>query len=95
MIKINDEYYINANSHCYILQRFGIVQDKESKNYGKEAYENLGYYPSLEGAINGLIKYETRKFISKEDTNTLKDLQKEIKKIEGIIKKACEVVLEK
>ena len=71
------------------------VQDKESKNYGKEAYENLGYYPSLEGAINGLIKYETRKFISKEDTNTLKDLQKEIKKIEGIIKKACEGVLEK
>ena len=95
MIKINDEYYINANANCYILQRLGIIQDKDSKNYGEESRENLGYYPTLNGALNGLIKFETRKFIAKEDINTLKDLQKEINKIEGIIKKACEGLSEK
>ena len=40
MIKINDEYYINANANCYILQRLGIIQDKDSKKtfYGTFCY---------------------------------------------------------
>lgn len=95
MIKINDEYYINAIPTCIVLQRVYTIQDKDSKNYGEEARENLGYYSNIESALDGLLKHETRKFIAKEDINTLQDLKKELTKIEKMIKKACEGLLDK
>lgn len=89
MIKINEEYYINAVPTCYILLRKSIIQDKSSKNYGEEHQESLGYYTSIESALNGILKTEARKFVGKEDINSLKELQEELKKIQGMIKKAC------
>jgi hypothetical protein len=76
MIKINDRYYINANSNCYTLQEKTKIQDKESKNYGKEIYKDLGYYVTIESLLNGVLKKETREYISKEEENSLKDLRK-------------------
>lgn len=76
MIKINDRYYINANSNCYTLQEKTKIQDKESQNYGKEIYKDLGYYATIENLLNGVLKKETREYISKEEENSLKDLKK-------------------
>ena len=89
MIKINEEYYINAVPTCYILVKKSIIQDKESKNYGEENQVNLGYYTTIEGALNGILKAETRKFIGKEEINSLKELQEKIKEVQEMIKKAC------
>lgn len=94
MIKINENYYINAVPTCYILQKNGIIQDKDSKNYGEKYQENIGYYTTLKGAINGIIKTESRKFIAKEDINSLEDLKKEIEKLEETINKACKGLLD-
>ena len=82
MIKINDKYFINADSKSYILQEKTTVKDKESKNYGQEVYINLGYYVTLNSCINGIIKNETRNYISKDNIKSLEDLQKYIKKLE-------------
>lgn len=86
MIKINERYYINANSNCYVLQEKTKIQDKESKNYGKEIYKDLGYYVTIENLLNGVLKKETREYISKETENNLKDLKEFIKEKEKYLK---------
>ena len=32
MVKIDDEYIINANESCYTLEKIGQVEDVESQN---------------------------------------------------------------
>ena len=36
MVKIDDEYIINANESCYTLEKISNIEDTDSKNYGKE-----------------------------------------------------------
>lgn len=87
MIKVSDKLYINADTNQYILQERIVIQDKESANYGKEFTKSLGYYTSLEGCLNGILKTKLREFISKPTENSIDDLLKEVKKIEIDLKK--------
>lgn len=86
MIKIDDEYLINATDSCYTLETVSTVQDTESKNYGKETRIIQGYYTSIEGTLNGYLKCKTRKYIAQADTKTIYDLIDYIKELEKIIK---------
>jgi hypothetical protein len=86
MIKVTDKYYITANTNCYTLQEKGIVQDENSKNYGQEVFKDIGYYTSLESCLNGIVKANTREYISKSEVNTLQELIQEIKSIDNYIK---------
>lgn len=86
MIAIDDEYVINANESCYTLERKNTVQDVESKNYGKEIKTIEGYYTTVESALKGYIKTRTRKYISSENENSLKELIDEIKKMANYLK---------
>ena len=79
MIKINDRYYIDADSKNYILKERTTVQDKESANFGKEFYKDLGYYTTIESVLNGLLKVGTREFIGTETEYTIKNLKEYIK----------------
>ena len=74
MIKINDRFYINANSNCYTLQEKTKVENTDSKNYGEIVFRDLGYYTTIESCLNGLLKVTTREFINKETENSIKDL---------------------
>lgn len=84
MVRITDRFYIDANNNCYTLKEKTTIQDKESENYGKEVFKDLGYYVSLEHCLKGLLKTTTREYISKNDVE-IKDLIKEIKKQEEFI----------
>lgn len=86
MVKIDNEYMINANEKCYTLEKIGIVQDKESKNYGKEVTTIEGYYSTIESALNGYIREKTRKYINKPIINTLEELLSEIKTMDNELK---------
>ena len=86
MVNIDNEYVINANESCYTLERKSTVQDAESKNYGKETKIVEGYYTSIESTLNGYMKAKTRKYISSENENSLKELFEEIKKMENYLK---------
>lgn len=86
MIKVTDKYYITSNTNCYVLQEKGIVQDENSKNFGQEVFKDIGYYTSLENCLKGILKANTRKYISKDTTNTLQELINYIKSIEDYIK---------
>lgn len=78
MIKIDDEYLINANESCYTLERKTKIKDSNSKNYGKEVNEIEGYYTSIDGALNGYLKVKMRKYVSKEKENTIQEAIKEL-----------------
>ena len=84
MVRITDRFYIEANTNCYTLKEKTTIQDRESENFGKEIFKDLGYYVSLEHCLKGLLKTITREYISKNDVE-IKDLIKEIKKQEEFI----------
>ena len=79
MIKITDRFYITANTNCYTLTEKTTVKDTESKNYGQDIFKDIGYYSTLEGCLNGILKTTIREFISKEEINNINDLKEQIK----------------
>lgn len=81
MIKIDEEYAINANESCYTLERKTTIKDINSKNYGKQVNEIEGYYPNIDSALNGYLKIKMRKYVSSEKENTI---QEAIKQLEGL-----------
>ena len=86
MIKIDDKFFIDADSNSYTLKEKDKIQDKKSKNYGEEVFRDRGYYGTLEGVLNGYLKAQTREFVQNNETD-VKELIKEIKKQTGFVKK--------
>ena len=85
MIRINDKYYIDADSNSYILKERVRVKSKDGEE--TEGYKDLVHYVSLEGFCNGVIKKETRNFISNSEEGNLKELSAKIKELETLFKK--------
>ena len=79
MIKINDDFYIDADSNCYTLKEKTVVKDEKSKKFGEEVFKDRGYYVTLEGILNGFLKAQTRDWINKNG-GYIKDLLKEVQK---------------
>ena len=86
MIKIDDKFFIDADSNSYTLKEKDKIQDKKSKNYGEEVFRDRGYYVSLEGVLNGYLKAQTREFVQNNEAD-IKELIKEIKKQTEFVKK--------
>ena len=86
MIKIDDKFFIDADSNSYTLKEKDKIQDKKSKNYGEEVFRDRGYYLTLEGVLNGYLKAQTREFVQNNEAD-IKELIKEIKKQTEFVKK--------
>ncbi len=86
MIKIDDKFFIDADSNSYTLKEKDKIQDKKSKNYGEEVFRDRGYYVTLDGVLNGYLKAQTREFVQNNETD-IKELIKEIKKQTEFVKK--------
>lgn len=86
MIKINEIYYIDADTSNYTLKEKSTIQDEKSPNFGKETFKDVGYFSSLEHLLNCLLKKELRQFIGKEEEKTIKDMLEEIKRLREYIK---------
>lgn len=85
MIKIDENFYIDADSNSYVLKEKYIIQDEKSKRQGEEAFKDKGYYVSLEGTLNGYLKTQTREWINNNDGD-VKDLIKEVENQNKFIK---------
>ena len=85
MIKINDKYYIDADSNSYTLKEKINITSKDGEE--KEGYKDLGHYVSLESCCCGLVKKETRHFISNSEEGSLKELIAKVKELEVMFKK--------
>lgn len=86
MVKVTDRWYIAADSNCYKIQEKTKVQDENSKNFGQEVFKDMGYYSSIEGCIEGILKSEIREYLKKDEENSIKDLFKEIKSMQDFLK---------
>lgn len=82
MVKLDKNYYLSADSNCYILY---TKTEKKDKN-GNDVYMNEGYYNTIESALQGLMKKELRKYISKKNIQTMEELLTEVKRLEEYIK---------
>lgn len=86
MIKIDENFFIDADSNSYTLKEKDKIQDKKSKNYGEEVFRDRGYYVTLDGVLNGYLKAQTRDYVQNNDVD-VKELIKEIKKQTEFVKK--------
>lgn len=86
MVKIDDEYLINATDSCYTLEFRNTVKNRDSKNYGKETRSIQGYYTSIEKTLMGYIRFKTRKFVASEQLDDIKILIEKINEIEEYLK---------
>lgn len=87
MIIINEDYRIKADSQNFILCKKRIVDDKKSKDFGKEVWDNVGYYGTISNALGGFVKKATRDFVSKEKKQDIRDVIKEVDRLDKIIEK--------
>lgn len=84
MVKINDKYYIDADSKNYTLKEKTKVTSKDGTE--GEGFKELGYYTTLESLFNGLLKTELRAFITESDNASIEALLKKLKELEKFIK---------
>lgn len=78
MIKVDEDYYINADTYCYAVMKKG----GKDKN-GDDTFRVLSYPSSLEKAIEYIMKYKQRQYVSENDV----DLQKALIKFKRINEK--------
>ncbi|CNH37411.1 DUF5405 family protein [Yersinia kristensenii] len=74
-IKIGEQHLITSDSQQFILNEIKI--SKEGKNKGQERLEPIGYYPTIEMLVAGLI----RRHIGTVEINSLSSLANEIERI--------------
>lgn len=87
MIKINEKYFIDADNNNFVLKEYLGKRLNKKTNEKEDAYEIWGYYNTIESTLNGLVKKELRKFISKQEINSLNDLQQKIDDLHKFIAK--------
>ena len=90
MIKLNNEWYIEADNCCYSLRKKYTLEEKEKKleackdkDKTIDDYENdfeiYGYYSTMESAINGYIKKCMRDKVAKCQISDISAFLKELK----------------
>ena len=84
MIKINDKYYIDADTRNYTLKEKTIIKSKDGIE--SDGFKDLGFYTTLDSLFNGLMKTELRAFISESDNETIEKLLNKIQEIEKFLK---------
>lgn len=58
LVMIDDEYYFKIQARQYIFGKARVIQDKESKNYGKKIYSDLLYPDTLQGVFRLYFKHK-------------------------------------
>ena len=76
MIRINNDYVILGDSKDYTLA-LDLHREDENK---KTMYKSLGYYGTVQTALNGLYKYLTKKAVAEKDMS-LQEAAKEFERI--------------
>ncbi len=68
MIQLNEDYALSADSMDIFLLQRKVNQKEGSKNYGKEYYSVIGYYPSVESLLKALINKQIQLSIPEQTT---------------------------
>ena len=74
-----DDYIIDADSQSVNAYKLKVGVDKEGKTF--EAHVLVGYYGTLEGAVEGCRKDAIRRHIAEDNVETLSEAVEELKRI--------------
>lgn len=70
-IRINDKYRITSDSANFILEECHIGDKEGSMSFGKEVWKQVGFYQSINGLLNGLL----RRTALESDAKTIQGLK--------------------
>ena len=84
-IKIGSEFVITSDNLQFILNTVKV--GKTGKSEGQERYEPLGYYPTINQLVNGLIHHSVRN----SSVNSIASLGAEIGRIGNLCQEAFAV----
>lgn len=79
MIRVTDKYGIDMDSDNYILVNIGVRGEK-SKKKGEEYQKTIGYYTTLESALEAVVRCTEKDYLSKEDI----DLQQAVSVVKQV-----------
>jgi hypothetical protein len=82
-IKVEDNLYIESDHLQFYIRKYNGKTD----NKGREIYNVLGYFSSLNQAIKYLVKHK----VMKSDATTVQELLDDLKRIENRINELVKV----
>lgn len=90
MIKISERFYIDADSKNYTLKEKAIIKSKDGQE--SEGFKEAGYYSTLEGLFNGILKTELREFIASSNNVSIEELLRKLKELESFFREKLKEV---
>ena len=67
MTQVTETIFIDADDHQFVVREKKKVQEKESKKYGEEYWDNLGYFKNIEMAVKYVELVLLRREIATKD----------------------------
>lgn len=77
MIKLIENYFVDADEMQYILKQ-SVTRQKKNSDETYSAENIIGYYPSMKSTVNALITIIARKAIINNEVSDLKEYIKQI-----------------
>lgn len=71
-------YAIEVDGNCFTAIKYGVNQNKDSKNFGEQTNNELGYFNKLSNAASRLCREE---IASSDDVVSLKEFASRIEAI--------------
>lgn len=87
-VQLYKNYYLKSEPLNYILYQKRTVEDSKSKNHGSEYDVVIGYYTTIEGALNSMCNKE----IKSCKCTTITGLVREVNKLQDIIAGLCKKI---
>jgi hypothetical protein len=83
MIKLKDDYYLDADANSIMLKKDMHNVRTRTRPDGKQVEQSdfsvIGYYASVENALNGFVQEEVKDKIRNSNSSDFKDFLKDIK----------------
>lgn len=67
MTQVTETIFIDADDHQLVVREKKKVQEKESKKYGEEYWDNLGHFKNIEMAVEYIELLLLRRKIATEN----------------------------
>lgn len=85
MVKINEEYYIDADTYSYQLKQVHYAETKKGEQIRDD--KTIGYYPTVEELLKGYLKHRGREIVKTKEFSNIQSYMKYIQKLDKELEK--------
>ena len=71
MVRVTKNFFIDGEENCFV-----VYERKVNKESGKETKKSVGFYSTIDSALNGIFKILSRRAIHKYDMNLEEAIEK-------------------